>query len=310
VKGAVAKHAESTYATLASEEHRKLARALFLRLIDPGATMQDTTRRRITHSELVLSKVKETVIIEEVTRAFTAARLLTTDTESGVATVEVSHEAVIREWTRLADWLDEAREDIHLQHALSEDAADWRRRGEPVDRLYRGSQLAEALAWGERNWPSSEEAAFLQASVTEREQQQRAEEVRRQQEQQRQRRYSRRTFVVGVGLTVTAVGVSALLLRGQSRVIIPPLPAQSLPYTYRGHTGAVTSVAWSPEGRRLASASYDGIVQVWDASTGAKLFTYKGHTGVVTSVVWSPDGKRLASASADWTVQVWVLLSS
>jgi hypothetical protein len=53
VKGAVAKHAEATYAALPSDEHRKLARVLFLRLIDPGVTAQDTTRRRITRSELV-----------------------------------------------------------------------------------------------------------------------------------------------------------------------------------------------------------------------------------------------------------------
>jgi len=135
VKGAVAKQAETTYAELPSEEHRKLARALFLRLIVPGVTEQDTTSRHITLSELILSKPKETVIMEEVTRTFTAARLLTTNTVAGVATVEVSHEAVIREWTRLSDWLDEAREDVHRQQSVSEAAAEWARHGKPRDRL-------------------------------------------------------------------------------------------------------------------------------------------------------------------------------
>jgi transcriptional regulator with XRE-family HTH domain len=168
VKGAIAKHAEATYATLPSDEHRKLARALFLRLIDPGATVQDTTRRRIARSELLLSNLKETAIIEEVTHAFTTARLLTTDTVSGVATVEVSHEAVIREWSRLADWLDEAREDVHRQQTISEDAAEWERHGKPRDRLYRGTQLKEAQVWARRNMPSRFEIAFLRASRAQR----------------------------------------------------------------------------------------------------------------------------------------------
>ena len=165
LKGAVANQAETTYAALPSEEHRKLARALFLRLIDPGVTEQDTTRRRITRSELVLTNPKETVIMEEVTRAFIAARLLTTDTVVGVATVEVSHEAVIREWTRLANWLDEAREDVHHQQTVSEDAEEWERLGKPRDRLYRGTQLKDAKMWARRNTPSADEAAFLRTST-------------------------------------------------------------------------------------------------------------------------------------------------
>jgi transcriptional regulator with XRE-family HTH domain len=165
VKGAVAKQAEATYAALPSEEHRTLSRVLFLRLVDPGVTEQDTMRRRITRSELVLTNPKETVIMEEVTRAFTAARLLTTDTVAGVATVEVSHEAVIREWRRLSDWLDEAREDVHRQHTINEDAAEWERHGKARDRLYRGTQLKEAQAWVRRNIPSADEAAFLRTST-------------------------------------------------------------------------------------------------------------------------------------------------
>src|SRR5207245_3129093 len=85
VKGALVRQAESTYASLPSEEHRKLARTLFLRLIDPAATEQDTTRRRAARSELELSDAKETVLLEEVIEAFIRARLVTSNTMAGTA---------------------------------------------------------------------------------------------------------------------------------------------------------------------------------------------------------------------------------
>jgi len=64
-------------------------------------------------------------------------------------------------------------------------------------------------------------------------------------------------------------------------------------------------VAFSPDGKRLASVSSDQTVKVWDAATGQELFTLKGHTGTVHTVAFSPDGTRLASASDDKTVKVW-----
>jgi WD40 repeat protein/tetratricopeptide (TPR) repeat protein/tRNA A-37 threonylcarbamoyl transferase component Bud32 len=75
--------------------------------------------------------------------------------------------------------------------------------------------------------------------------------------------------------------------------------------TLRGHSLPVYSVCWSPDGRRLASASADQTVKVWDAQTGQETLTLRGHTAFVTSVCFSPDGRRLASASYDNTVKVW-----
>ncbi|MEJ7592804.1 MAG: protein kinase [Planctomycetaceae bacterium] len=75
--------------------------------------------------------------------------------------------------------------------------------------------------------------------------------------------------------------------------------------TLNAHSAAVTSVAVSPDGRRLASASADQTVKVSDAVTGQELLTLKGHSGTVWKVAFSPDGQRLASVSSDKTARVW-----
>ena len=90
-----------------------------------------------------------------------------------------------------------------------------------------------------------------------------------------------------------------------SRPRPPAVPKRFVVCTYRGHHSEVSSLAWSPDGRRIASGSYDGTVQVWEVTTGKLLLTYRGHPTQVRKVRWSPDGRRIASGGEDSTVQVW-----
>jgi WD40 repeat protein/nucleoside phosphorylase len=119
----------------------------------------------------------------------------------------------------------------------------------------------------------------------------------------------RRLFLKSLlGLAIAGTGIAWFELSQQSKVppsVHTPVRLGSLLYTYSGHSDWVTAVTWSPDSKRIASASADKTVQVWDATDGGNVYLYRGHGDFVNAVAWSPDGRRIASGSSDGMVQVW-----
>jgi serine/threonine protein kinase len=76
-------------------------------------------------------------------------------------------------------------------------------------------------------------------------------------------------------------------------------------FVYHGHSGRVNGLAWSPNGQRIASVSYDKSIQVWDSSNGKKFIIYRNTSSGLNTISWSPDGRYLASGGNDKMVQVW-----
>jgi WD40 repeat protein len=112
---------------------------------------------------------------------------------------------------------------------------------------------------------------------------------------------SRRTVIIGlVSLGAAATAGITLYTLAQSGV----LKLSPALFTYRGHSQDVTSVAWSPDGKRIVSTSDDETAQVWEPLTGKQFVIFRGHDGIVQDAAWSPDGSRIASCG--WgAVQIW-----
>jgi WD40 repeat protein/class 3 adenylate cyclase len=204
VHGAVTRLAEFSYAELTDAE-REAAHRVFLRLVAVGEG-EATTKRRVDLDEFDLERDRAAATV--ITK-LTQDRLLT----MGDGTVEVAHEALLREWPRLQAWLEEDAQGRQLRQHLTQAAKQWEARGREPSELYRGVRLSAALDWsaGHSVELNELEREFLASSGS-----------AAQQEAERQRRTNRRLRGLLVGTAVFLVvalvaGALALVQRGSAR---------------------------------------------------------------------------------------------
>ena len=168
--GALAKGAEEAYSRL-DPSAQTVARQLFLRLVTLGAEGKGDSRRRVLRSELDALGL-DPASLDTVLEAFGFRRLLTFDRDasSGHATVEVAHEALLREWGRLHGWLEAAREDLQLERRLAAASTEWSESQEDPSVLLQGERLTRLEGWVARSALAltREERAFVEASLAHR----------------------------------------------------------------------------------------------------------------------------------------------
>ncbi|MCH7662315.1 MAG: protein kinase, partial [Chloroflexi bacterium] len=317
--GALAKRADELYLDL-NEETQNLARQIFLRLVTLGEGTEDT-RRRVFQSELLSLGDNSTVVLD-LLDTFSAHRLLTTDSDpvSRDPTVELAHEAIIRDWGLLREWLEDSRADVRLQRILARAANDWLEAGQDASFLLRGTRLLQLNEWAAGTGMSltQTESLFLERSKEE-------EEARlAQQEALERRSFNRLRALVGVFLVaaLVAVGLTIFALN-QSREAneqaeiarFNEAQAQSLALATSAQQALTTgdldlALALAVEAVRIDQPPLQAVRTLSEVafSSGARYISESG-TDWISVLDSSPDGLSMVTASRDGTLTVWDSIS-
>lgn len=303
VRGAVARLAEASYQQL-DEPEREVARRIFLRLAGIGDG-DLVTRRRVQLSEF---DVDTAPIAAGVLGRFTQDRLLTMSD----STVEVAHEALLREWPRLRGWLEEDAQGHQLRQHLTQAAKQWEASGRDASEVYRGARLSAALDWASTRGPDLNqlERDFLAES-----------RQASEHEAERQRRTNRRLRGLLVGTAVFLVvalvaGGLALVQRGRARGEAERAEREARVATARElSAAAVANLEVDPE--RSVLLALEAVDSTWEADRTAvpeaeeALHRALQNSRVVRTVPQSggldvsADGTRFGTTGRDGTATVW-----
>ena len=328
VRGAIAETAESVFNDQLNRSQQELARDVFLRLTELGEGTEDT-RRRAMLNELVRQSAEATQL-RAVLNTLAEARLITLNEDSA----EVAHEALIREWHRLHEWLTQDREGLLLHRHLTESAHEWERRGRDPAELYRGARLAQAREWTSANEErlNAAERIFLEASMEQEQHDALEREAQRQRELESAQKLAetekaraeeqassvkrlrqRGAFLAGaLALAMVAAIIAGVLANNsQQQAIISSVRELSSAANLNLEVDPERSVLLAMEAVNKTYANDHTVLPEAEEALHSAVqasrieLTLRGHTDVVWSAVYSQDGKKIATASSDGTAKVW-----
>ncbi len=320
VRGALARRADELYEQ-ADDEQQLAIRQLMLRLITLGEGTEDT-RRRVSLSELNTLFAEKQLVMRAAIDKLGKSRLITFDRDpvTRTPTVEVTHEAIIREWKRLRAWLDSSRDDLRLQRALTHSTEDWINAGRERSYLLTGARLGQYQSWMKVTSVAlnQQEREFYEACLAEQQAQEQREQERIEHERRLEIRARNRLRIL-VGVLTLAATISITLTvfaldqsrRAQleSQLSLSLVQESSARQALRdGDSDLAVVLALSANEIPNASAqAWRALTEVAFASGTRQLLA--GHTSVVTDVAISPDGRWLASASRDRSLRIWEIES-
>ncbi|MCM3885921.1 WD40 repeat domain-containing protein [Frankia sp. R82] len=272
-----------------------------MRLVRIGETTDDTRRR--TRRDELLDELSDTHAGSRVLDGFIAARLITTDADS----VQLAHEALLRSWPRLRQWIEFDRVGALTRQELTEAAGRWDGGGRDPSYLLSGTRLATASEWAavgdHRAGLSGAAAAFLDASVT-----------REQADARATRRRTRRLQQLVAGLTVLvlfAAAATAYALHQRStaehdRALALSRQVANQADSLRSSDPLLAAQLGLVAHRYADTTAARGAV-INSPSSGYGFATRRlgGHWAAITATAYSPDGRLLATGSNDWTTDVW-----
>lgn len=177
VRGAIAQTAENVYQQFPADE-QALVRDIFLRLTELGEGTEDTRRRASFHE--LIPQGQNAAAVRTILTRLADARLITLNQDSA----EVAHEALIREWPQLREWLNQDREGLRQHRQITEAAQEWDTLEHDAGALYRGARLVQALDFAGKNTYAlnAHERAFLEASEENESKEEKEKEAARQRE--------------------------------------------------------------------------------------------------------------------------------
>ena len=200
VAGAISQSADATYDLQLDDLGREATRRLMLSLVNPGDGSPDT--RRVINREDIASltdQASDSSAVADVIKKLTDARLLTVDETK----VQITHEALLRNWPRLRLWIDESRDDLRMRRRISLRAEEWQAAGRESDLLYHGAPLYASLEWRQEN---NDHLGVLENSFLDHSKNQQTEI---EQKAANGRRRARRLWIAVVALlTVLALGAT------------------------------------------------------------------------------------------------------
>lgn len=317
---ALANAADALYASLIPED-QVTARRILLRMVRPGEGLE-VTSNRIRRADL-LALGEDPGRVERVLHKLVEAHLvrLTTGDSRADDQLEVAHEALVRNWPTLVEWLEDERVALRQRQRLNAAAEQWERHGRDPSTLLRGALLNEARRYDDL---SLLEREFVQAGIDDQQRIegereatiQRLEQLTAELEQQRRIADIQRLAFAAQSMAQTDPEVALLLAAEAASRQDNPVTRQALhlmliqvhrfPTILDEHHSPLMATAVSPDGTRFATGSADGLVCLWSVD-GSLIGRFSGHKNVIASMVFSPDGRLLLTGSRDGTARLWDL---